>query len=130
MLNESRTLVCVSCWSYNEIKRISDLENVVTCPKCSSKSIGVLSSDPEDVKSVMKRKGRVVSKSDKRLTDLLMQSSEIVRKYGKPAVVVQAGRRLQPGDAKKILRKEKRISDRLFELIMQAEREALKRRFL
>ena len=130
MLNESRTLVCVSCWSYNEIKRISDLENVVACPKCSSKSIGVLSSDPGDVKSVMKRKGRVVSKSDKRLTDLLLESAEIVRKYGKPAVVVQAGRRLQPSDAKKILRKEKRISNRFFELIMQAERDALRKRFL
>jgi hypothetical protein len=64
------------------------------------------------------------------MLDQLSESAEVVRKYGRAAIVVQAGRRLGPGDAKKILRKEKRISDRLFELIMQAERDALKRRFL
>jgi hypothetical protein len=78
----------------------------------------------------MQRKGRVVAKTDKRILDQLLESAEVIRKHGRAAVVVQAGRRLGPGDAKKILRKEKRISDKLFELIMQAERDALKRRFL
>ncbi len=130
IMNESRTFVCTTCWKYSEIRRIRDLDSTVTCPKCASKSVGVLSYGPEDVESVMKRKGRAVSKFDKRLVDVLLESAEIVRKCGKTAVVVQAGRRIQPGDAKKILRKEKHVSDRLFELIMQAERDALKRRFL
>jgi ATP-dependent Lhr-like helicase len=130
ILDESRTLVCTSCWNYSAIMRIGDLENAVTCPKCGSKSVGALSCDPEDVKSIMQRKGRVVAKSDKRLLNQLTESADVVRKYGKAAIAVQAGRRLGPGDAKKILRKERRISDRFFELILQAERDALKRRFL
>jgi ATP-dependent Lhr-like helicase len=130
ILNESRTLVCTSCWNYSAIVRIRDLEGPVTCPECGSKSVGALSSGLDDVKSIMQRKGRAVSKSDKRILDQLSESAEVVRKHGKVAMVVQAGRRLGPGDAKRILRKEKRVSDRLFELIMQAERDALKRRFL
>jgi ATP-dependent Lhr-like helicase len=130
ILDESRTLVCTSCWNYSAIMRIGDLENPVTCPKCGSKSVGALSCDPEDVKSIMQRKGRVVARSDKRLLNQLTESADVVRKYGKAAIAVQAGRRLGPGDAKKILRKERRISDRFFELILQAERDALKRRFL
>jgi ATP-dependent Lhr-like helicase len=130
ILDESRTLVCTSCWNYNAIVRIRDLESPVTCPKCGSKSVGALSCGPDDVKSIMERKGTVVAKSDKRMLDQLSESADVVRKYGKVAMVVQAGRRLGPGDAKKILRKERRISDKLFELIMQAERDALKRRFL
>jgi len=130
ILDEARTLVCTSCWNYNAIVRIRDLENTVTCPECGSRSVGALSCDPYDVKSIMERKGRAVAKSDKRLLDQLLESAGVVLKYGKAAIIVQAGRRLGTGDAKKILRKEKRISDRLFELIMQAERDALKRRFL
>jgi ATP-dependent Lhr-like helicase len=130
ILNESRTLVCASCWDYSEIVRIRDLENTVTCPKCGSNSVGALSCDPNDLKSIMQKKGKAVSKADKRLLDQISESAEVVRKYGKAAIVVQTGRRLGPGDAKRILRKEKRISDRLFGRIMDAEREALKRRFL
>jgi ATP-dependent Lhr-like helicase len=130
ILNESRTLICASCWNYGAIARICDLESPVTCPKCRSRSVGALSYGPDDMKSIMQRKGKAVTKADKRILDQLSESAEVVRKYGKAAIVVQAGRRLGPGDAKKILRKERRVSDRLFELIMQAERDALKRRFL
>jgi ATP-dependent Lhr-like helicase len=130
ILSESTTLVCISCWDYSAIVRISDLESSVTCPSCRSKSVGALSRDPSDVETIMQRKGRAVAKADKRILDRLLESAEVNRKYGRAAVVVQAGRRLGPGDAKKILRKERRISDRLFELIMDAERQALKRRFL
>jgi len=130
ILSESMTLVCTSCWNYSAIARISDLGSSVTCLKCGSKSVGALSRDPNDVEVIMRRKGRVIAKTDKRILDQLLESAEVIRKYGRAAVVVQAGRRLGPGDAKKILRKEKRISDKLFELIMQAERDALKRRFL
>jgi ATP-dependent Lhr-like helicase len=130
ILSESMTLVCTSCWSYSAIARISDLESSVVCPKCGSKSVGALSRDPDDVEVIMQRKGRVTAKTDKRILDQLLESAEVIRKHGRAAVVVQAGRRLGPGDAKKILRKERRVSDKLFELIMQAERDALKRRFL
>lgn len=130
ILNESRTLMCTSCWNYAAIVRIRDLADPVTCPKCKSKSVGVLSYDLDEVRPLMQRKGRALTKVEKRILDEASESASVVQKYGKVAAVVQAGRRLGAGDARRIVRRERRVSDRLFELIMDAERQALKRRFL
>jgi ATP-dependent Lhr-like helicase len=130
ILNESRTLMCTSCWNYAAIVRVRDLADPVTCPKCKSKSVGVLSYDLDDVGPLMQRKGRAHTKVEKRMLDEASESASVVQKYGRVAVVVQAGRRLGAGDARRIVRRERRLSDRLFELIMDAERQALKRRFL
>ena len=130
ILNESRTLVCTSCWNYAEIVRVRDLPTAVKCASCGSKSIGVLSCDTDDLNALMQRKGRALTKVEKRIVEQASESASVVEKYGKTAVVVQAGKRLTPADARRILRKEKRATDRLFELVMDAERQALKRRFL
>jgi ATP-dependent Lhr-like helicase len=130
ILNESRTLMCTSCWNYAEIARVRDLPTAVKCPRCGSKSIAVLSCDTEELNALMQRKGRALTKAEKRIVEQASESASVVEKYGKAAVVVQAGRRLTPADARRILRREKRATDRLFELIMDAERQALRRRFL
>ena len=130
ILNESRTLICTSCWDYAAIVRVRDSGDPVTCPKCGSKSVGAVSYDVDEVSSLMKRKGKALTKAEKRICDQAVESAAIVRRYGKSGVAVLAGRRLSTQDAKRILRKEKRVSERLFELIMDAERRALKRRFL
>jgi hypothetical protein len=72
----------------------------------------------------------MLSKADKDLAEQALKSAALTAKHGKVAAVVHAGRGLNSADVAKILRKEKRISDRLFELVMSAEREALRRRFL
>jgi len=130
ILNESRTLVCVSCWNYAEIVRMSRLPSPVKCPRCSSKSIGALSCGTEELDQLMKRKGRPLTKAEKRIVEQASGSATVVEKCGRNAILVQAGRRLTPADARRILRKEKQATDRLFELIMDAERQALRRRFL
>jgi ATP-dependent Lhr-like helicase len=130
ILNESRTFVCTSCWNYAAIIRIRDLPDPMTCPKCESKSVGVLSCDLDEAEALMRKKGRALAKIEKRMVDQATESASVVQKYGKPAILVQAGRRLGPGEARRIARKERRVTDRLFELIMDAERQALKRRFL
>ena len=130
ILNESRTLACTSCWKYAAIVRIRDLGSHVACPKCASKSVAVLSCDLVDLQPLVQRKGRALTKAEKHILDEALESAAVVEKYGKAAVLAQAGRKLQAADVKKILRKEKRVSERFFELIMDAEREALKRRFL
>ncbi len=130
ILNESRTLVCASCWMHSEIARIRDLPSVVSCPKCDSKLVGVVIYGPEEVNSLMRKKGKVLTKAEKRMADQVVESAAVIEKYGKAGAVAQTGRRVTPADAKRILRKERKITDRLFELVMNAERDALKRRFL
>jgi hypothetical protein len=40
-----------------------------------------------------------------------------------------AGRRIGPGEAKVVLRKNSKISDRLYQAIMDAEKRVLRKRF-
>ena len=56
-------------------------------------------------------------------------SAALLRKYGKVAAYVLAGRRVGPGEAKVVLRRTSKVSDRLYEAIMEAERKVLRRRF-
>jgi len=49
--------------------------------------------------------------------------------YGKLAATALSGRRLKVSDIEQILKQEKQLSERFFELIIEAERSALKRRF-
>jgi len=52
-----------------------------------------------------------------------------MQKYGKLAAIALAGRKLRASDVKEILREENRLTDRFFELVIEAERKALQRRF-
>jgi hypothetical protein len=49
--------------------------------------------------------------------------------YGKPAAVALAGRKLRVSDVEEILWQEKKLSDHFYELVIEAERNAMKRRF-
>ena len=59
-----------------------------------------------------------------------IQTANLISKYGKAAALALSGKGLRPSDALEILKKESRLSDDLFDLILEAERKALKRRFL
>jgi hypothetical protein len=110
--------------------QLKDLPPRLKCRKCRSKAIGMLSLTEEEASVLAKKKGRAVSMRDQELLNLAKETSELIEKYGRTAAYVLAGRRVDPLDAESVLQQEKRICDRLFELIMDAEREALRERFL
>ncbi len=58
-----------------------------------------------------------------------VKTARLMSGYGKPAAVALSGKKLRVSDVEKILREERELSDRFFELIIEAERNALKRRF-
>ena len=130
ILNEARTFICTSCWKQIEMIQLKDLPPRLKCRKCRSKAIGMLSLTEEEASVLAKKKGRAVSMRDQELLNLAKETSELIEKYGRTAAYVLAGRRVDPLDAESVLQQEKRICDRLFELIMDAEREALRERFL
>ena len=51
-------------------------------------------------------------------------------RYGKPAAAALSGRRLKTSEATVVLSEERKLTDHFFELVMETERNALKRRFL
>jgi ATP-dependent Lhr-like helicase len=129
LLNETRTFVCVKNWDYLEMMRINDLPERLTCPKCESTLIGVFSNEEDQIRSLTEKQGVKLGKNEKRLLERALETAELVSEYGKAAVIALSGRRLRISDASEILRRESRLSDRFFELIIEAERNALKRRF-
>ena len=130
LLNEVRTFVCTNCWDYLEMIRIKDLPDKPACPTCGSPSLGVLGREEERVRPLVEKRGEKLTKSEDRLRDQALETAELVAKYGKPAAVALAARRVRAPDAAQVLWEEKTLSDHFFELVIEAERNALKRRFL
>jgi len=129
LLNEVRTFVCTQNWDYTEMIRINDLPDKPTCPKCGSTALGVFSREEEQIRSLAEKKGEKLTKSEQKWLEQARETAELMTKYGKAAAVTLAGRRVRTSDALQVLRKGHVLSDRLFELVIEAERDALKRRF-
>jgi len=129
ILNEVKTLVCTNCWKFIKMTKMRDLPKRIVCPKCKSKSIGVSDELEEELREIRKKKGKSLSNRQKGTIERVEKSAELTRKYGKAAALVLAGKKLSADDAEEVLSSEGKISDRLFELIMEAERNALRRRF-
>lgn len=126
ILNESRLLACPSCLNYARIVRIKDMPENFECPICK-KTLGVCAETPDSMEKI--RKKHSLSESDKRTIDALKASSLLIKKNGKIVAYILAGRRMSVTDTRAVLRRSRRISDRLFEQIMEQEKKALRRRF-
>jgi len=129
LLNEVRVFVCTNCWDYLEMIRIKDLPDKPLCPKCGSPSLGVLRGEEEQVRVLVEKKGEKLTKSEQKWQNQALRTAELLANYGKPAAVALAGRKLRVSDVEEIFWQEKELTDRFFELIIEAERNALKRRF-
>ena len=129
LLNEVRTLVCTECWEYLEMIRIKDLPEKPACPRCGSSSLGVLRRGEEEVQSLVDKRGEKLTKSEEKMKERAVKTARLMSGYGKPAAVALSGRKLKVSDVEGILKEERGLSDRFFELVIEAERNALKRRF-
>ncbi len=129
LLNETDTFVCTSCWDYLEMIRIKDLPDKPNCPRCGSHSIGVLKVAEEKVLPLIDKKGQKLTQFEKKLRMQAIKSGELVSKYGKVAAVASSARRVWLSDVAEILEKEHRLSGRFYELVLEIERKALRKRF-
>ncbi len=129
LLNEARTLVCTNCWDYLEMIRMKDLPEKAVCPRCGSSSLGLLRKEEEEVQSLVDKRGEKLTKNEDKMKEWAVKTARLMSGYGKPAAVALSGKKLRVSDVEKILREERELSDRFFELIIEAERNALKRRF-
>jgi len=129
LLNETCVFVCTNCWSYIEMIRVKDLPKEPKCPRCNSTAIGLLKVGEEKVLPIIEKKGEKLTKSEEKMQKRALQTAQLTTKYGKPAVVALCARRVRPSDVNGVLEKEPRLTDRFYELILEAERKAVSRRF-
>ncbi len=129
LLTEVRTFVCTKCWDYLEMMRLSDLPDHPVCPKCGSPALGVLRLEEARVQSLVDKRGEKLTKNEQKINSWAVRTARLVSKYGKTAAVSLTGRNLQISDAEDVLEKENTLSNHFFELIIDAERQSLKRKF-
>ena len=131
VLDTFLVVVCTHCWNYLELRKVVDLEGQVECPKCGKQSIGLSTESYENVFSLaMKARSRTLVKGRKlKLVEAIKRSSELRREYGHAFDLLMAGRGIRLNDAASLAEKWKKEGRDLVDLIVEGEREALRRRY-
>lgn len=129
LFNEVRTFVCTNCWEYLDMIRLNDLPEKPVCPRCGSSSLGVLGREECRVQSLIDKGGENLTKFEGKMKEWAVKTARLMSGYGKPAAVALSGKKLKIADVKAILKEENALSDHFFDLILNAERDALRRRF-
>jgi len=129
LLNETGNFVCTNCWDYMEMIRIKDLPDKPKCPNCGSYTVGILKVDEEKAMHLLDKRGERLAKDEEKMQVIAKQTAALIEKYGKPAAVALSARRVRTGDVSAVLEKEPKLSDRFYELVLEAERKVLSKRF-
>ena len=130
LMSEVRTFVCIECLKYIDEMRIKDLPEEVRCPECSSDKIGITDELPENVEKLLdyaRERPEYIKRNPR--WRRLKKTSEIISKYGKTGAFVLASPNLTLKQVREILEKENEISGRLVQLILEAEKKTLLKRF-
>ncbi|MCP8311573.1 MAG: DEAD/DEAH box helicase [Candidatus Methylarchaceae archaeon HK02M1] len=131
LINETRTFVCTDCWGYADVLKVQDLPDSISCPKCGSLKIGLID---ETLEKILTLCDKILSNSklnnkERVLIKRALKSAELISDYGLAAIMVLVVRGMSMSDAKALLIKESKVSDKFIELVLEAERRGLKRRF-
>ena len=139
LLNEVLTFICTSCWSWGEMIRVRDLDPDKKCPVCGSLKLGMTKASLEEASRLLEKNGRAYARRDKTLKAELSESARLYEEHGPAAAIAYAGRGLDVQDAEEILRgmesyeaqslDEGKLLDKLVREVVEAEKEALRRRF-
>jgi ATP-dependent Lhr-like helicase len=129
LLNEVGVFVCVRCWSFIKPIRIKNLPKKIECPECGSKMVGLSKETEDKILKIAEKKGRNLKGREADLYENLLETAELISKYGYPAAVALMGHGLKPRDVEDILVEHPHLDDEFYERVIEAERKALKRRF-
>ncbi|HEX7482228.1 MAG TPA: hypothetical protein VF350_02020, partial [Candidatus Bathyarchaeia archaeon] len=129
LLNETGNFLCTGCWDYMESIRIKDLPDKPKCPRCGSLAIGMLKIEEEKALPLIEKRGEKLAKDEEKMKVHAKQTAELIEKYGKTAAVALSARRVSASDMRAVLEKEPKLSDKFYELVLEAERKVLSKRF-
>lgn len=129
LLNETGNFICTNCWNYLEMVRVNDLPDKPKCPRCGSQAIGLMKVEEERADPLIEKKAQKLTKDEEKLHKIAVQTAELIAKYGKAAAVALSARKVQPHDVAGVLEKEPKLTDKFYELVLEAERKTLSKRF-
>jgi ATP-dependent Lhr-like helicase len=108
---------------------VNQLPDKPRCPRCGSNAIGLLKAEEEKVLPMIEKRGEKLTQSEEKLQKQASQTAQLIAKYGKVAAVGLCGKRLYSPDVAEILTKEPKLTNRFYELVLEAERKAMSKRF-
>jgi ATP-dependent Lhr-like helicase len=129
LLNETGNFVCTHCWDYMQMIRIKDLPDKPACPRCGSFAIGLLKVEEEKVIGLLEKKGQHLVKNEEKIGNYAKQTAELIERYGKMAAVALSARRVSITEISAVLVQEPKLTDHFYELVLEAERKSLSKRF-
>jgi len=129
LLSETCVFVCTNCWNYIEMICAKDLPDKPKCPACGSTALGLLKVEEEKVLSLAEKKGEKLTKIEEKMQRRALQTARLITRHGKPAVVALCAKRVKASDVIGVLEEETNLSDKFFELVLEAERKVLSKRF-
>jgi ATP-dependent Lhr-like helicase len=130
LLSESRILACLGKRDHVDTYRIKELPEKVVCPRCGSTELGVFDRRREEVSRELSRERSGVKREAERWWERGRDTAKLVSMYGRRGAIVATARRVDFTEAWDILAETEGESDKFFERIVEAEREALKKRFI
>jgi ATP-dependent Lhr-like helicase len=128
--SESRVLGCLGKKDWIDELMIKNLPEKLECPICGSTSIGIFDRSREEVGEWQAREQRRSTKEPPRWWTRGKDSSRLVSIYGRRAGIIAAAKRVDLTEAWDILAETQGESDEFFQRIIEAERTALKKRFM
>jgi ATP-dependent Lhr-like helicase len=127
--NETRVLACLGKRDWLEERQTKDYPEKITCPLCGSTEIGVFDRGMEEVAELQSTTRRS-KKEPPRWWQRGVDASKLVSMYGRRAAIVASAKYVDLTEAWDILAETVGEGDEFFERIVEAEREALRRRFM
>ena len=127
LLNEPVTLVCASCWAYVEMRKTKEIGDSTVCPDCGSSEIGAVKMTEDETRALLSKSHR--NRERTKRVQRIEESAKLYKEFGVEALIAFAGRRLGLTQVEKILTDEPKLGDHFYELVAEAEREAMRRGF-
>ena len=123
--------VCTNCWNFLELRKVGDLEGLEKCPVCEKPALGLSTDSYENIFSLaMKARSRADLRGAKlKQVEALRKTAELRKDYGHAADMLLAGRGIRLAEASALAAKMRNEGTDVVELIIEGEREALRRRY-
>ncbi|MCJ7817986.1 MAG: hypothetical protein MUP60_03975, partial [Candidatus Thorarchaeota archaeon] len=123
LLSKQFRMICMAENHWNSVRTITTMEDIITCPICESKMIGVLQLSDNDFPKLLekRRRGESLTKEEEKKYRAAALTAELVSRYGKTALLVLAGRGIGATTASRILSPELKERLQILRVIAKGE---------
>jgi len=129
ILNETRTLACLTKRDHVETHRIKELPEKIECPRCGSTELGIFDRNIDEVYQELGKEKPGIKRTGERWWERGKDASKLISMYGRRGAIVATAKRVDFTEAWDLLAETEGESEEFYERVVDAERNALKRGF-